>query len=70
ESGDHHVTVLDGDNFEPIHRFASRFALHGGPKYSSTGRFVYFTSRDGWISKFDMYQLKMTAEIRVGINAR
>ena len=70
ESGDHHVTVLDGDKFKPIHRFASRFALHGGPKYNSTGRFVYFTSRDGWISKFDMYQLKMTAEIRVGINAR
>ena len=70
ESGDHHVTVLDGDKFEPIHRFASRFALHGGPKYSSTGRYVYFTSRDGWISKYDLYQLKMVAEIRVGINAR
>jgi len=70
ESGDHHVTVLDGDKFEPIHRFASRFALHGGPKYSSTGRYVYFTSRDGWISKFDLYQLKTVAEIRVGINAR
>jgi len=70
ESGDHHVTVLDGDKFEPIHRFASRFALHGGPKYNSTGRYVYFTSRDGWISKYDLYQLKMVAEIRVGINAR
>ena len=70
ESGDHHVTVLDGDKFEPIYRFPSRFALHGGPKYSSKGRYVYFTSRDGWISKFDLYQLKMIAEIRVGINAR
>ena len=70
ESGDHHVTVLDGDKFEPIHRFSSRFALHGGPKYNSTGRYVYFTSRDGWISKYDLYQLKMVAEIRVGINAR
>jgi len=70
ESGDHHVTVLDGDKFEPIYRFPSRFALHGGPKYNSTGRYVYFTSRDGWISKFDLYQLKMVAEIRVGINAR
>ncbi len=70
EAGDHHVTVLDGDKFEPIHRFPSRFALHGGPKYNSTGRYVYFASRDGWISKFDLYQLKMEAEIRVGINAR
>ena len=70
ESGDHHVSVLDGDRMEPIHRFKSRFALHGGPKYSSDGRFVYFASRDGWISKFDMYSLKVVAEVRAGINTR
>jgi len=70
ESGDHHVTILDGDRFEPIHRFASRFALHGGPKFTPDGRFVFFASRDGWISKFDLYNLKTVAEIRAGINTR
>ena len=70
ELGDHHVTLLDGDKFEPIHRFKSRFALHGGPKYSNNGRFVYFASRDGWISKYDIYNLKLVAEIRAGINTR
>jgi mono/diheme cytochrome c family protein len=70
ESGDHHVTILDGDTFEPIHRFASRFALHGGPKFSPDGRFVYFASRDGWISKFDIYNLTTVAEVRAGINTR
>lgn len=70
ESGDHHVTVLDGDKLEAIYRFPSRFALHGGPKYSRNGRYVYFASRDGWVSKFDIYNLKITAEIRVGINTR
>ena len=70
ELGDHHVTLLDGDRLEPIHRFKSRFALHGGPKYSSDGRFVYFASRDGWISKYDIYNLKLVAEIRAGINTR
>ena len=70
ELGDHHVTVLDGDKMKPVHRFKSRFALHGGPKYSSTGRFVYFASRDGWISKYDIYNLKLVAEIRAGINTR
>jgi len=70
ESGDHHVSVLDGDKMEPLHRFKSRFALHGGPKYSSDGRYVYFASRDGWISKFDMYTLETVAEIRAGINTR
>ncbi|MDR9437141.1 MAG: cytochrome D1 domain-containing protein [Thiohalophilus sp.] len=70
ELGDHHATVLDGDKFEPIHRFETHFALHGGPKYSPSGRYVYFASRDGWISKFDMYNLKTVAEIRAGINTR
>jgi len=70
EAGDHHVSVLDGDRLEPIYRFASRFALHGGLKYSPDGRFVYLASRDGWISKFDLYNLAMVAEIRAGINTR
>ncbi|MCK5791484.1 MAG: c-type cytochrome [Ketobacter sp.] len=70
ELGDHHATLLDGDSFTPIHRFQTRFALHGGPKYSPDGRFVYFASRDGWISKFDIYNLKTVAEIRAGINTR
>ena len=70
EAGDHHVTILDGDRFEPLLRFPSRFALHGGAKYSPDGRFVYLASRDGWISKFDLYSLKPVAEARAGINTR
>ena len=38
ETGDHHVSILDGDRLEPIHRFPSRFALHGGPKFTPDGR--------------------------------
>ena len=70
ELGDHHATLLDGDKFEPITRFKTRFALHGGPKYSPDGRYVYFASRDGWISKYDIYNLKTVVEIRAGINTR
>ncbi len=70
EVGDHHATVLDGDTFTPIHRFQTRFALHGGPKFSPDGRYVYFASRDGWVSKFDLWNLKVVAEIRAGINTR
>ncbi len=70
ELGDHHATLLDGDRFEPIHRFRTRFALHGGPKYSNGGRYVFFASRDGWISKYDIYNLEYVAEIRAGINTR
>ncbi|MDH5601895.1 MAG: cytochrome C oxidase Cbb3, partial [Gammaproteobacteria bacterium] len=70
ELGDHHATLLDGDKFERIQRFKTRFALHGGPKYSPNGRYVYFASRDGWISKYDIYNLKTVAEVRAGINTR
>lgn len=70
EAGDHHVTILDGDRFEPLARFPSRFALHGGVKYSPDGRFAYFASRDGWVSLYDLYGLKTVAEIRAGINTR
>lgn len=70
EAGDHHVSVLDGDRLEPIHRFASRYALHGGPKFTPDGRYVFLASRDGWISKFDLWNLRTVAEVRAGINTR
>lgn len=70
EGGDHHVSLVDGDRFEVIHRFASRYALHGGPKFSPEGRFVYFGSRDGWITKFDLWNLTVVAEVRAGLNMR
>jgi dihydro-heme d1 dehydrogenase len=70
ESGDHHATILDGDRFEPLVRFPTRFALHGGPKFSPDGRFVYFMSRDGWITKYDLWALETLAEVRAGINSR
>lgn len=70
EAGDHHVSILDGDKLERIHRFPSRYALHGGPKFTPNGRYVFFASRDGWVSKFDLWNLKVVAEIRAGINTR
>lgn len=70
EAGDHHVSILDGDKLEVMHRFQSRYALHGGPKYAEGGRYVYFASRDGWISKYDLWHMRLVAEIRAGINTR
>ncbi|MBK8907072.1 MAG: c-type cytochrome [Rhodospirillales bacterium] len=70
EAGDHHATILDGDRFEPLWRFPTRFALHGGAKYSPDGRFVYLASRDGWVSQHDLWGLVPVAEIRVGVNTR
>jgi mono/diheme cytochrome c family protein/DNA-binding beta-propeller fold protein YncE len=70
ETGDHHISVLDGDKLEVIGRSPTRFALHGGPKFSPDGRYVYFGSRDGWVSKYDLWNLTTVAEVRAGINTR
>lgn len=70
ETGDHNISILNGDTFERMHRFKSRYALHGGPKFTSDGRYVYFGSRDGWVTKFDLYTLTVVAEVRAGINMR
>ncbi len=70
EGGDHHVSLVDGDRFERIHRFPSRYALHGGPKFTPDGRYVFFGSRDGWITKYDLWNLTVVAEVRAGLNMR
>ena len=70
ETGDHHATILDGERFEPLKRIPTRYALHGGPKFSPDGRFVHFVSRDGWVSKFDLWSLQTVAEVRAGLNTR
>lgn len=70
EAGDHHATILDGDSFEPLTRFQTHFALHGGPKFTPDGRYVFFMSRDGFVTKYDIWGLKPVAEVRAGINSR
>jgi hypothetical protein len=37
KSGDDHVSVLGGDRFTNLHRFATSFGLHGGPKFGPDG---------------------------------
>lgn len=70
ETGDHHVSVLDGDTFEVLDRFATPFAVHGGPKFSPDGRYVFVMSRDGWVQKYDIWSLQEVGRVRAGINSR
>ena len=70
ETGDHHVSVLDGDTFRVLDRFATPFAVHGGPKFSPDGRFVFIMSRDGWVQKYDLWSLHEVGRVRAGLNSR
>jgi mono/diheme cytochrome c family protein/DNA-binding beta-propeller fold protein YncE len=70
ETGDSHISVLDGDTFDVLDRFETPFAVHGGPKFSSDGRFVYVMSRDGWVQKYDLWSLHEVGRVRAGLNSR
>lgn len=70
ETGDHHISVLDGGTFDRLDRFATPFAVHGGPKFSPDGRFVFVMSRDGWVQKYDLWGLQEVGRVRAGLNAR
>lgn len=70
ETGDHHVSVLDGDTFEVLDRFPTPFAVHGGPKFSPDGRYVFVMSRDGWVQKYDIWSLQEVGRVRAGVNSR
>ncbi|EPX78556.1 Nitrite reductase associated c-type cytochorome NirN [Litoreibacter arenae DSM 19593] len=70
ETGDHHVSVLDGDTFEVLDRFETPFAVHGGPKFTPDGRFVFIMSRDGYVQKYDIWSLQQVGRVRAGLNSR
>ena len=70
ETGDHHVSVLDGATFAVLDRFATPFAVHGGPKFSPDGRYVFIMSRDGWVQKYDIWSLAEVGRVRAGLNSR
>ncbi|TRD23230.1 nitrite reductase [Palleronia caenipelagi] len=70
ETGDHHVSVLDGDTWDVLDRFATPFAVHGGPKFSPEGRYVFIMSRDGWVQKYDLWALQEVGRVRAGLNSR
>jgi cytochrome c553/DNA-binding beta-propeller fold protein YncE len=70
ETGDHHISVLDGDSFAVLDRFATPYAVHGGPKFSPDGRFVFVMSRDGWVEKYDIWSLQEVGRVRAGLNSR
>ncbi len=70
ETGDHHVSVLNGDTFEVLDRFETPFTVHGGPKFSPDGRYVFIASRDGWVQKYDIWSLHQVGRVRAGLNSR
>ncbi|MCK0150482.1 nitrite reductase [Marivita sp. S6314] len=70
ETGDHHFSIVDGDRFEVLARLPTPLAVHGGPKFTPDGRFVFVMSRDGWVQKVDLWSMQEVARLRAGVNSR
>ncbi len=64
------VSIVDGERLEPIHRVRLRAALQGDPGFTRDGRYVFFGSRDGWITKYDLWSLTVVLEVRAGLALR
>ena len=69
ESSYSRIAVIDGDTLSLAGRLESGYKAHGYT-FSNDGRFAYNLGRDGWLYRYDLYSLKATAKIRVGIDAR
>ena len=69
EGGKGRVAIMDGDSFEVIDTVKVG-AIHGGPKFDYSLRYAYMVSRDGWVVKYDLYQMREAGRVRVGINTR
>lgn len=70
EVGGHAVHLLDGDRFKTLGRIDSQHALHGAPRFSPDGRHAFIAADDGWITRLDLWNLRVAGRVRVGLALR
>lgn len=61
-----HITFLDPMTFEPLpEQMVGELA--GAPVYGSKGNYVFLTSKDGWLWKFNMQTGMPEIKVRIGL---
>ncbi|MCP5036695.1 MAG: cytochrome C oxidase Cbb3 [Rhodobacteraceae bacterium] len=70
ETGDHKVSVLNGDSFEVLDRFAAPIGVRGDLSFSPDGRYAFILSCDGWVQKYDIWSLAPVGRVRAGLKAQ
>lgn len=70
EEGGRNVVLLESGRTEPGQRFTLSHAIHGEPKFAPDGRHALFASRDGWISRLDLANGVVTAQVRAASEIR
>lgn len=69
EGGTGKVHFMDGKSFTVLDSVKAG-AIHGGPKFAQDLKNAYMVSRDGWVVKYDLMNLKEAGRIRAGVSAR
>ena len=69
EGGTGKVHFMDGRSFTVLDSVKAG-AIHGGPKFDRLLKNAYMVSRDGWVVKYDLVNLKEAGRIRAGVSAR
>ena len=69
EGGTGKVHFMDGGSFTVLDSVKAG-AIHGGPKFDHDLKNAYMVSRDGWVVKYDLVNLKEAGRIRAGVSAR
>ncbi|MBW7957413.1 MAG: c-type cytochrome [Deltaproteobacteria bacterium] len=69
EAGRNTVHFMDGESFELMGSVKAG-AVHGGPKFGPGLEQAFISSRDGWVIKYDLLDLREAGRIRAGISAR
>lgn len=64
------LVLVDAARLEPRHRIALQAPLAGRPVVEPTGRFAYFGTRDGWLTRYDLETLAPVRRVRAGAELR
>jgi hypothetical protein len=64
------LMIYDTTLGKPVFQLDSNTALGQKVLVSADKKYAYFSSNEGWVSRFDLQHLQVTERIRVGLNTR
>jgi plastocyanin/DNA-binding beta-propeller fold protein YncE len=64
------IAVIDGETHELVGRIGASYRAHGYAFDPTNDRWAFNVGRDGWVSRVDLYTLRATRQVRVGLDSR
>jgi plastocyanin/DNA-binding beta-propeller fold protein YncE len=64
------IAVIDGDTHTLLGKIDASYRAHGYTFHPTDKRWAYNVGRDGWLFKIDLYTLKATRKVKVGLDSR